>query len=279
MCASMAPARRRRGHAILKAALPTGAAPEAGRRRAGDEHRRADVGHAARAPGRALPRDDRLAPRWAAPATSSRLPVVLGTIVSQTLLNMLALVILGAVMFSIDRPCSTIKQTRPGRVRDARRCSILAAVLGAPALLREGGRARPARVAPGSRRLLRGDRAVRSRARGLQAPAGGLRRHQRCSCGVDAAVGLLLRAARRPGPRAPCGPRRRRRRSCSRSTSPRCCRPRRRTSASSRPRMAVFVGATAMGPAPRRSATGSSSRPSRSSPPRHGRARAGQGRR
>ncbi len=73
------------------------------------------------------------------------LPVVLGTLVSQTLLNLLALVILGAVMFSTvglfagHQKALVIYSVAP--------FVVLCAVLGAPALLRSGLPSRSARVA------------------------------------------------------------------------------------------------------------------------------------
>jgi phosphatidylinositol alpha-mannosyltransferase len=72
------------------------------------------------------------------------LPLVLGTIVSQTMLNIVALVILGGVMFaSVD----LFRAHESGLIAFAALpLVILAAVLVAPALLRGGGRARSARV-------------------------------------------------------------------------------------------------------------------------------------
>jgi phosphatidylinositol alpha-mannosyltransferase len=72
------------------------------------------------------------------------LPVVLGTIVSQALLNILALVILGFVMF---QSVPVFHSHQGGLFAFAALpLVILGAVLGAPALLREGGRSRSARV-------------------------------------------------------------------------------------------------------------------------------------
>jgi phosphatidylinositol alpha-mannosyltransferase len=72
------------------------------------------------------------------------LPIVLGTIVSQTLLNLLALVLLGIVMFS---SVHLFDHHQGGLIAvTALPVVLLAAVLGLPALLRSGGLARSARV-------------------------------------------------------------------------------------------------------------------------------------
>jgi phosphatidylinositol alpha-mannosyltransferase len=72
------------------------------------------------------------------------LPTVLGTIVSQTLLNILALVILGMVMF---RSVPVFHHHESGLIAFAALpLVILGAVLGAPALLRDRGWARSERV-------------------------------------------------------------------------------------------------------------------------------------
>jgi phosphatidylinositol alpha-mannosyltransferase len=91
---------------------------------------------------------------------SSRLPVVLGTIVSQTLLNILALVILGCVMFA---SVPVFHSHQSGLVAFATLpLLILAAVLGAPALLRGGGRSRSARVRTWARQARRATAQVRA---------------------------------------------------------------------------------------------------------------------
>ena len=87
-------------------------------------------------------------------------PVVLGTIVSQTLLNILALVILGMVMF---RSVPVFHHHESGLIAFAALpIVILAAVLGAPALLREGGAARSARVRAWSMQARRATAQVRA---------------------------------------------------------------------------------------------------------------------
>jgi phosphatidylinositol alpha-mannosyltransferase len=65
-----------------------------------------------------------------------RLPVMLGTLVSQTLLNILALVVLGAVMFlSVDMFAGRERELVAFALAPL---AVLAAVLAAPALLRRG---------------------------------------------------------------------------------------------------------------------------------------------
>lgn len=87
-------------------------------------------------------------------------PVVLGTIVSQTLLNILALVILGMVMF---RSVPVFHHHESGLIAFAALpLVILGAVLGAPVLLREGGAARSARVRGWSKQARRATAQVRA---------------------------------------------------------------------------------------------------------------------
>jgi phosphatidyl-myo-inositol alpha-mannosyltransferase len=75
---------------------------------------------------------------------AERLPVVLGTIVSQTLLNILALVLLGAIMFATvglfrgNEDALVLVTIAP--------VAVLLGLLALPALLRGGGGARSARV-------------------------------------------------------------------------------------------------------------------------------------
>jgi phosphatidylinositol alpha-mannosyltransferase len=73
-----------------------------------------------------------------------RLPAVLGTLVSQTLLNVLALVILGAVMFTTVGLFAGRQQALVWYA--VAPFVVLCAVLGAPALLRSGLPSRSARV-------------------------------------------------------------------------------------------------------------------------------------
>ena len=80
-----------------------------------------------------------------------RLPVVLGTLVSQTLLNVLALVILGAVDVHHRSGCSRAASRRCSGTR-WRRSWCCCVVLVAPALLRSGLPSRSARVGRGSAR-------------------------------------------------------------------------------------------------------------------------------
>jgi phosphatidyl-myo-inositol alpha-mannosyltransferase len=88
------------------------------------------------------------------------LPVVLGTIVSQTLLNILALVILGCVMFE---SVPVFHHHESGLIAFAALpLVILAAVLGAPALLRSGGRASSARVRGWTKQARRATAQVRA---------------------------------------------------------------------------------------------------------------------
>jgi phosphatidylinositol alpha-mannosyltransferase len=88
------------------------------------------------------------------------LPVVLGTIVSQTLLNILALVILGMVMF---RSVPVFHHHESGLIAFAALpLVILGAVLGAPALLRDRGWARSAKVRAFARQARRATAQVRA---------------------------------------------------------------------------------------------------------------------
>jgi phosphatidylinositol alpha-mannosyltransferase len=73
-----------------------------------------------------------------------RLPVVLGTLVSQTLINVLALVILGAVMFTTIGLFAGRQQALLWYA--VAPFGVLCVVLGAPALLRSGLPSRSARV-------------------------------------------------------------------------------------------------------------------------------------
>ena len=159
-----------------------------------------------------------------------RLPAVLGTIVSQTLINVVALMILGAVMFItiglFAGKQQALRLVRAGADRRALRGARRA-------------RADPLRQAdplaladPGPRRR----RAAALRPDGLRAPARGHGRDHDAArapgrCSGSPATSCSSRSGSRTRPTSA-----RRRRSCSRSTSPPSCRSRRRTSASSRPR-------------------------------------------
>ena len=201
-----------------------------------------------------------------------RLPVVLGTLVSQTLLNVLALVILGAVMFTTIGLFAGRQQALIWYALAP--FAVLVAVLVAPALLRSGLPSRSARVA----RWLAQARGATARVRtGLivfRRPRLGADRHGRAARRLGAAVGRLLRAARRAAPRRRRRPRRGRRRAVRgqrhRGAAGDAVQPRRlpgrlRGGAHRRLRRSTRR---------RRSATGSSCRRSRSPPRRHGRARA-----
>ena len=126
-----------------------------------------------------------------------RFPVVLGTLVSQTLLNILALVVLGCVMFA------TVGLFRGGVdalvIATIAPVVVLALVLAAPALLREGKPiALPAR--PAGRR--RGPPAMVEVRRGLQVfrqPEARRLGGGDAALGLGAAVARLLPAARGAG--------------------------------------------------------------------------------
>ncbi len=139
MCASML-VRAEAWHAILRAALP------------GTRVRRRD---AARATMIGVLMSATLPARLGEPSRAlimarrvgrvrDRFPVVLGTLVSQTLLNILALIVLGSVMFA------TVGVFRGGEdalvVFTIAPLLLAAVVLGAPALLRSGKPSRFARV-------------------------------------------------------------------------------------------------------------------------------------
>jgi phosphatidyl-myo-inositol alpha-mannosyltransferase len=89
-----------------------------------------------------------------------RLPVVLGTVVSQTLLNVVALLILGAVMFATIGLFAGKQQALIWYALAP--FAVLCAVLVAPALLRSAGPSRSARVARWLGQARRGAARVRS---------------------------------------------------------------------------------------------------------------------
>ena len=151
-----------------------------------------------------------------------RLPVVLGTIVSQTLINVLALVILGAVMF-----------TTIGLFAGRQQALLWYALAPLGVLLRRARGAgaaalRPA-VALGARAPLGGAGARRARARALgpdrvPPPAARRRSRSRCSsapgrCSGSPATCCSSRSGSSTRPTSAPPPR-----CCSRSTSPPCCR-------------------------------------------------------
>src|SRR4029079_16457020 len=82
------------------------------------------------------------------------LPVVLGTLVSQTLLNVLALLILGAVMFSTVGLFAGREQALVWYALAP--VVVVALVLIAPALIRSGLPTRSARLQGGMRRAFAG---------------------------------------------------------------------------------------------------------------------------
>jgi len=139
MCASMV-VRAEAWHAVLRAALP------GSRVRRRDTTRATMIGVLMSAtlparlgePSRALIMARRVG------LVRERLPIVLGTIVSQTLLNLLALVILGSVMFATvglfqgNEDALIVASIAP--------VLVLAAVLAVPALLRKGKPSRFVRV-------------------------------------------------------------------------------------------------------------------------------------
>ena len=127
MCAAMF-ARAIAWHAILSAAPPWRRAKRP-RRDAGHLHRGADVLDAARAPGRALARADRRAAARAAPRDA---PVVLGTMVSQTLLNLLALAP-ARRRHAVEHRSARRRPRRPDRRAFAPVAGLLVLLLGARA--------------------------------------------------------------------------------------------------------------------------------------------------
>jgi phosphatidyl-myo-inositol alpha-mannosyltransferase len=167
MCASMA-VRAAAWHAILRAALPTA------RLRPADALQGTFIGVLMSAtlparlgePSRALI----VARRTGRPREN--LPTVIGTIVSQTLLNVAALLVLGVVMFST---VSVFSERHKALVLFAiAPLAILAAVLVAPALLRGGSAARSRRVQAGMRRARAAAAQVRQGVRVFRSPRLGL---------------------------------------------------------------------------------------------------------
>ena len=232
MCSAMA-MRAVSWHAILQAALPRA------RIRLGDAMQGTFIGvlMSSTLPARLGEPSRALVVARRSGRPRENLPIVLGTLVSQTLLNLVALAILGAVMFSLGQHL----QRPPDGAADHGRRPAGAAVHRAGGAGHPAGRGRaPARVA-----LLARQRGARPRppgpdpgpGRAGRVPAPEARRDRRRSrssprgrCSGSPATccswrsGSISRRASGPPPRC-----------CSRSTSPRSCRPRRRTSGSSRP--------------------------------------------
>ena len=193
------------------------------------------------------------------------LPTVVGSIVSQTLLNVVALVGLGIVMFST---VDLFSQRQRGLVAFAiAPMAVLVAVLvAARAAARRravalaprpgGGGQGPRRARPGARRPARLPLA-QARRRGDRAAA------QR----VGHPVAVVLRAARRARARRPRRARRRRGRALRGQRDRGAARSRRRTSASSSSPASRSWPAPTASARPTRWPTGSSCRPSRSRPP------------
>ena len=195
------------------------------------------------------------------------LPVVLGTLVSQTLLNLLALVILGAVMFSTvglfagRQQALLLVRARPDRDRAARcwsprRCcapGCRRAPRGVHRWVAAGAQATAARAAAASSSSAARARASAATVMQLGAWARAVARRATCCSWRSGSTATAPTSA----PPRPC---------CSPSTSAPCCRSRRRTSASSRPRAWPCSPAPTASARPTRSATGSSCRPSRSPP-------------
>ena len=155
MCAAMF-ARAESWHAILTAALP------GTRVRRRDAARGTMIGVLMSAtlparlgePSRALVVARRLG------RVRERLPVVLGTIVSQTLLNIVALVVLGGVMFATASVFRGHEQALG--LLGILPLALIAATLGGPPLLRRGGQSRYARLRLLTAKLRNGLMQVRS---------------------------------------------------------------------------------------------------------------------
>jgi phosphatidyl-myo-inositol alpha-mannosyltransferase len=146
MCASMA-VRGLAWHAILRAALP------AARVRVSDALQGTFVGvlMSATLPARLGEPSRALIVARRTGRTREHLPTVIGTIVSQTLLNVLALVLLGAIMFST---VDLFDQRHRALLAFALApIAVLAMVLVAPALLRGGVPTNRFAIGAGSRRV------------------------------------------------------------------------------------------------------------------------------
>ncbi len=154
--------------------------------------------------------------------------VLIGTLVSQTALNIVALVLLGGIIVSTTDLFHS--STERLFLVSGAPLLLLVAVLLAPAVVRANGEGRVARMAAVVRRALK---QVRAGLGVFRDPRRGQRRGARPAGRLGApAAGLLRRCSRRSASttrwRSAPPPR-----SCSPSTSPPWCRRRRRTSASS----------------------------------------------
>ena len=199
----------------------------------GTVDRRADVGDAARAARRAVARADRRAPRSGARASAARSCSARSS--RRRCSTSSRCVILGVVMFAtvglFDGHEGALAAVRDRAARAARRRARRARRCCAPGSRRASARvhaiARPARDA--LRQVRAGLRVFRTPRLGAVAVVDAARR-------LGAAVARLLRAARGARARRPRRARRGRRGAVRRQRHRRRCRPRRRTSASSRPR-------------------------------------------
>ena len=154
-------------------------------------------------------------------------PVILGTLVSQTLLNIVALALLGAIIVSSTDLFHS--STEKLFVFSFVPLALLLVVLIAPVLMRRNGNGRLARIGAAMHRALLQVRAGLAR---VPQPALRRRRHRRPARRLGDPARRLLGAAggARPDARPASAPPPR---SSSRSTSPRSCRRPPRTSASS----------------------------------------------
>ena len=205
MCASMV-VRGLAWHAILRAALPTARTTRT------DALQGTFIGVLMSAtlparlgePSRALI----VARRTGRPR--EHLPTVIGTIVSQTLLNVLALAILAAIMFSTVGAFS--ERHRALMAFAIAPIAVLLVVLVAPALLRGGDMSRSRRAHASVRRARAALAQVRAGGAGVPHAAAGPGRHPAPARRLGDPVAVVLRAARGLRARPSRRPRRGRRR-------------------------------------------------------------------